>query len=133
MINIFLEDNYKRTPEVCSTYMKARIGALNSMYINEKWLIVRNYEQFKEAVFTNIGKIHAISFDHDLGKDEVEKLVESGLSKRKARAVKKQVKSGYDCAVYFKKLYDKFEQKYPLLFVHSMNPVGTQNIINLFK
>jgi len=131
MINIFLDDI--RNPEDCVTYMHKRIGALNPIYINEKWLIVRNYEQFKEAIFTNVGKIRAISFDHDLGEDEAEKLVEAGLSKRKARAAKKQVKSGYDCAVYFKKLYDKSGEEYPLLFVHSMNPVGTENIINLFK
>lgn len=131
MINIFLDDI--RNPEDCVTYMHKRIGTLNPIYISEKWVIVRNFDEFQEAVFTNIGKIKCISFDHDLGEDEAQKLVNSGISKRKARSIKREVKSGYDCAVYFKKLYDKSKEKYPLLFVHSMNPVGTENIVNLFK
>jgi hypothetical protein len=42
-------------------------------------------------------------------------------------------KTWLDCAKYFKEFYDRNKLKYPIIFIHSMNPVCTQNIINLFK
>ena len=43
-------------------------------------------------------------------------------------------KTGYHAAQYLKEVYEKNNLKLPYyIFVHSMNPVGTQNIINLFK
>jgi hypothetical protein len=34
---------------------------------------------------------------------------------------------------YMKWFYDENRIPYPIMFVHSMNPVGTEKIINLFK
>lgn len=54
------------------------------------------------------------------------------MSKRKARKVlKKNVKSGYDCAIWIKDFYKN--KALPIMFVHSQNPIGVENIINLFK
>jgi hypothetical protein len=41
--------------------------------------------------------------------------------------------TGYDCAKWMKTFYESKEKELPEIYVHSMNPVGTQNIINVFK
>lgn len=129
-MKLFLDDI--RHPEDCLTYMHLRIGVLNPIYLKE-WLIVRNFEQFKKAVVMNHKYITHVSFDHDLGEDIAIEEIKLGSSKRQAKRNKKDIKSGYDCAVWFKEFYLKNELKQPVLFVHSMNPIGTENIINLFK
>jgi len=58
--NLFLDDY--RTPSDAFSYTKDEI------YINEMWIIVRNYDQFIMAI-NNYGIPHIISFDHDLGAD----------------------------------------------------------------
>lgn len=130
-MKIFLDDI--RQSEDAALYMQPRIGVHNLLYITKEWLIVRNYKQFVKALNIFAGQITHISFDHDLGEDEAIEMVKKGISKRKARSTKKDIKSGYDCAKYFKEFYDSKELKYPILFVHSMNPIGTENIKNLFK
>ena len=129
-MKIFLDDI--RNPQDCVNYMHKRIGALNPIYL-EKWVVVRNYEQFVDIIANNINIITHVSFDHDLGEDVAQKLVESGLTKRQARKRKKEVLSGYDCAKWMKNFYIIKNKQLPVMFVHSMNPVGTENIINLFK
>jgi hypothetical protein len=136
-MKIFLDD--VRNPKDCLGYMYQRIGNLNPIY-DEDWVIVRNYEQFKlivGAAYERFITITHISFDHDLGEDVATYLRESGLSKRKARQSKKEVKSGYDCAKWFIEYYEGFGDNppvpFPTIFVHSTNPVGRQNIENLFK
>lgn len=112
--------------------MYHRIGALNPIYL-EEWMIVRNYQEFIQAVEANYETITHISFDHDLGADMAKLLVFMGWSKKKARAAKIGIKNGYDCAKWTKEFYARKKRELPIMFVHSMNPVGTENIINLFK
>ncbi len=131
IMKIFLDDI--RNPEDCVKYMGERIGALTYLYMGQ-WLVVRNYKEFVKVVSENINEITHISFDHDLGEDIAQFEFENGLySKRQARRRKKEVKSGYDCAKWMKDFYRSKNKQHPVMFVHSMNPVGTQNIINLFK
>jgi hypothetical protein len=127
---LFLDDI--RIPSDCSTYMHLRIGKDNTLYLKE-WTIVKNYNEFIRTITDNYFIITHISFDHDLGEDVAIKLRNNGFSKRKARQSKKEVKSGYDCAKWMKEFYTKHSISQPILFVHSMNPTGTENIINLFK
>lgn len=129
-MKIFLDDI--RNPQDCVKYMGERIGALTYLYMGN-WIVVRNYKEFVKAISENINEITHISFDHDLGEDDAKELVESGLSKRQARKRKKESVSGYDCAKWMKDYYRSRNKQHPVMFVHSMNPAGTQNIINLFK
>jgi len=41
--------------------------------------------------------------------------------------------TGYECALFTKQLYKERQTDLPVMFVHSMNNVGTKNIIKLFK
>lgn len=121
-MKIFLDDI--REPIDCVHYMHRRIGKLNPIYLQE-WTVVRNYDQFVEVVSNNIDFITHISFDHDLAQEHYDPNTwESPMYNEK---------TGYDCAKWLKSFYEQMKTDLPTMFVHSMNPVGTKNIINLFK
>jgi hypothetical protein len=121
---IFLDDI--RSPSECASYMHKRIGALNPLYIKGDWYIVRNYDSFTEAITKYLNDITHVSFDHDLADChyDPDTWTESFVY---------QEKTGYDCAKWMKEYYEYRKKDLPIMFVHSMNPVGTERIINLFK
>lgn len=131
MCKVFLDD--VRDAVNCTSYMHQRIGKDNPIYF-EEWIVVRNYDDFIKAIKEHINEITHISIDHDLGEDIAREDYLSGLfSKRKARAKKKDVKTGYDCAKWMKEFYEKHEKDLPVIWVHSQNPIGVERIKNLFK
>ena len=128
---LFLDD--VRTPDNCLDYMHRRIGLQADLY-NRKWKVVSNYDEFASAIIMHHHEITHISFDHDLGEDVALEAIERGMSKTQARKkLKKNVKSGYDCAVFVRDYYKHLNKSLPILLVHSMNPVGTKKIIDMFK
>ena len=78
---------------------------------NNQWYVVRNYDSFVDYILNNDIPL-VISMDHDLGES----------------------KDGYDCIkflVHF--ILDNYIMKneyitLPVVLVHSMNPVGKENI-----
>lgn len=127
-MKLFLDDI--REPKECTSYMYKRIGSLNPIYL-EDWIIVRTYKDFTSFIDSNKGKITHISFDHDLA--DCIQLKEQEDPDLWFDFDGNREYTGLDCAKYFKSVYDKENLKYPVLFVHSMNPIGTDRIINLFK
>lgn len=122
-MKLFLDDI--RDPQHCTGYMYRRIGNLVKLY-NEHWEVVRNYEQFVSFINEHAHKITHISYDHDLADAHYDPSTwtESFVYKEK---------TGLDCAKYMKWFYDENKIKYPVMFVHSMNPVGGQNIVDVFS
>lgn len=122
-MKLFLDD--VRNPSECVSYMYKRINELNPIYL-EDWYVVRNFEEFQAAITEHYDKITHISFDHDLADIHYnpETWTENFVY---------QEKTGYDCALWMIDFYNKNNLVFPILFVHSMNPVGTERIINLFK
>lgn len=98
----------------------------------EGWTIVRNYDDFVKYITEN-GLPDEISFDHDLGDDIARENVENGMSKRKARLLKKDSKSGYDCAKWLCEYCWGNGLPLPTWNVHSANPVGRDNIIAILE
>jgi len=129
-MKVFLDDI--RKPIDCVDYMYYRILNNVPIYL-EKWEIVRNYKEFIDLVSKNHESITHISFDHDLGEDVAIQEREKGSTKKMAREVKKDQKNGYDCAKWMKKFYDDKGIDYPTIYIHSMNPVGFDNIKNCFR
>ena len=123
-IYLFLDD--VRMPQVCVNYMKRRIGGLCNIYVNYDWLIVRNYDDFVAAVKKHANNIAIVSFDHDLADAHYD-------PKTWTQGFKYQEKTGYECAEFLKQYYEENKFELPNLFIHSMNPVGTERIRNLFK
>lgn len=109
-VNIFLDD--VRTPE------------------DNDWLVVRNYDEFvKEVSIYGLESIESISFDHDLADINYNPL--TGVE-----SFEYYEKTGYDCAkwlvshYYDMKLGKTGNSYFPQIYVHSANPVGSDNIVN---
>lgn len=84
------------------------------------------------AVSEHIDKITHVSFDHDLADEHYDPSMFE--DKHKYNVISKffEEKTGYECALWMKVFYEERKKDLPTIFVHSMNPVGTEKIKNLF-
>lgn len=130
-MKLFLDDI--RYPHDAGKYMFKRIGNFNSLYLQHEWNIVRNYNDFCKEIKNHYNEITHISFDHDLADDHYDDSMYKGKEAYEMHISKSKEKTGYDCAKFVKQFYKENNISLPIMFVHSMNPVGTQNIINLFN
>lgn len=130
-MKLFLDDI--RNPSECAHYMYKRIGNLNPIYLEGDWYIVRTHEQFVSAINDHARTITHISFDHDLADLHYDESMYESEEAYNKHLESVGEKTGFDSAKYMKWFYDENKLKYPIMFVHSMNPVGTQKIINLFE
>ena len=97
--------------------------------VNVVW--VKSYYDFTIWIEKN-GLPDAICFDHDLGEDVAIERIKKGLSKRQARILKKESKSGMDCAKWLVNYCLDNDKPLPKYAVHSANPAGAENIEGLF-
>lgn len=93
---------------------------------------VKSYQEFTNWIKFN-GLPDAICFDHDLGMEVALSARESGMSKRKARLLKQEEKTGYDCAKWLVDYCLDNNCKLPLYNIQSANPVGKENIDKLLQ
>ena len=130
-MKIFLDD--VREPYMCANYMYHRIGVLNPVYL-EDWFVVRNYDEFVDAITKHIDEIEYVSFDHDLSDEHYDPSMNDNDDLRYNNLYNEfKEKTGYECAKWMLDFYKEKGKELPFIFVHSMNPIGTQNIINVFK
>ena len=87
----------------------------------------KKYDDFLEEIVYN-GMPDAICFDHDLGMEIVLEARSFGMSKRKSRELKKEAKSGYDCAKWLVDYCMEKSLNLPKWNIQSQNPVGAENI-----
>ena len=100
---------------------------------NEMGVIwVKSYYDFIGWIKKN-GLPTMIAFDHDLGEDLAIALVKKGMVKRKAREIKQQEKTGYDCAKWVVDYCMENDVDFPEYTIQSANPVGKENIDKLIK
>jgi len=130
-MKLFLDD--VRHPLHCFGYMAGRIGEKSKVYL-DSWEIVRNFDEFKDAVESFHGQIELVSFDHDLSVEHYDHSMMVNPNLMEAYYNKEdREKTGYDCAVWMKEFYERQNTELPKIMVHSMNPVGTANITNVFQ
>jgi len=115
---LFLDDI--RMPFDAFTYTK------NPIYLDPDWIIVKNYNQFTDAVIKR-GFPSVISFDHDLADEHygMQDNIEYGMMTEK---------TGFHCAKWF--IEYAIDSKHLIagkVYIHSMNPAGSQNIESLFR
>lgn len=84
------------------------------------WILVKNYQEFTDYI-TKKGVPYFIAFDHDLA-DEHYKANDISTYKEK---------TGMDCAKWLVEYCIINKIKLPFWKVHSMNPIGKENIISL--
>jgi len=115
---VFLDDF--RNPEDAYYYTH------NTIYLKNKWIIVRNYSEFLNDILNN-GLSDVYSFDHDLGFEHYEHQEENIPYDHMNE------KTGYHCAKWLVEFCMNNNYKLPEYYVHSMNVVGKRNIISYLE
>lgn len=93
---------------------------------------VRSYIEFTKWITKN-GLPDGICFDHDLGKEVEINVRSKGLSKKAARKLKNEEKTGMDCAKWLVEYCMNNGVELPPWNIHSANPVGKANIEGLLR
>ena len=129
---LFLDDY--RKPSDCVHYMHSRIGKDNPIYHNEDWVVVKNYPEFVQSIIFK-GVPELISFDHDLAEGHYHKNMQEGRIDYESKDFEDSDynKTGYHCAEWLIGHCMLTGEEIPTCYVHSMNPVGTQNIVALLR
>lgn len=92
------------------------------------WTIIRDYNNFKSLIELKGYLPEFITFDHDLALQHYANLCNSETDYSKYTE-----KTGYDCAKWLIEYCQINNFKIPDYTVHSLNPVGAKNIINLLE
>lgn len=125
MIRIYLDD--VRTP------------------VEADWIVVRSYQELVDAVkLHGLANIQTISLDHDLGDSAMSEYFNNVSPNYILDYTHINEKTGYDCAKFLiNHFYDlnpkrldmhrldkkNFPVKFPTVYVHSANPIGSANIM----
>jgi hypothetical protein len=121
--NLFLDD--MRDPADCVKHMK---GEVNTDIYLASWMVVRDYVDFINTIEVH-GLPVLISFDHDLAEGHYHKNMQSGQINYDSEDFKTDsYKTGYHCAKWLVEYCMDKKLKLPAFIVHSMNPVGKENI-----
>lgn len=97
------------------------------------WTIARNYDEFVNII-QGRGLPKYISFDHDLGEEHYEMLVECVENNNRSFPYHNcKEKTGYDCAKWLAEYCIMAGQPIPEYGCHSMNPIGKKNIIEYLE
>lgn len=95
---------------------------------DQHYTVVRNYNEFVDLI-TLRGIPHFVCYDHDLS----EAHYGDGLNGRDIDYNKYEEKTGYDAAKWLVKECQRLGIKHPPYVVHSMNPIGKDNIISYIE
>jgi hypothetical protein len=128
MTKLFLDD--VRNPSQCLSYCYKWYGLDNLRYKKEDWEIVRNYDQFV-AWITENGLPDLVSFDHDLAEAHYHESMYKGGKVYMKYLETVSEKTGAHCAQWLIDYCIDNKKLLPEFMVHSMNPVGRENIISL--
>jgi len=130
--SLYLDDI--RIPENTADYILP--VELKSMYRLLDWVIVRSYAEFVEYITKN-GVPSLVSFDHDLAAEHYctpQELWNNYEESKKFQEEQVYVeKTGLDCARWLCEYCLANKIGLPECFIHSMNPVGADNIRNLLN
>lgn len=129
--NLYLDDS-RAHPVVSFKLMEIRIGQEASRYINEEWVIVKDYPSFVKYIQEN-GLPHTVSFDHDLADEHY--APEEAYKDYNVWAAGKEFKekTGLHCAQWLIEFCELSGRAFPTYYVHSMNPAGAKNIKDLIE
>jgi len=124
-MRLFLDDI--RVPFDCLSYMKPNV---KHIYEDEDWNVVRTYDDFVGYI-DHFGLPDLISFDHDLADEHYSPEMHNGKNQYNKLYDSFKEKTGYDCAKWLCEYCADNELPLPMYVVHSMNPIGKENILSV--
>ena len=98
------------------------------------WEIVRSYDEFVKII-TNKGLPNFVAFDHDLADEHYRRSMynpDKHYSNYFTNGTFKE-KTGYECAAWLVNYCIDNNTDFPHYVVHSMNPIGKENIISYIE
>jgi len=102
--------------------------------IEDDWQIVRNYDEFVAHInLYGLENYECISLDHDLGEEAMREYYRNVAPNSKLDYTNIKEHTGMDCARFLVDLSFRSKMPLPKVYVHSANPVGTENIIRLIN
>lgn len=128
---LFLDDI--RQPKDCCNYMPNI-----KFYLDNEFVIARNYDEFVTLVterYENGEFPEVVSFDHDLADEHYRPSMfnpDGHYSNYYNDGTFKE-KTGYECAKWLIDFCVEKNERIPRYIVHSMNPIGAQNIMKLLE
>lgn len=122
MRRLFLDDI--RNPIDCVLYRN------NKIYL-ENWDVVRNYDEFVKYILDN-GIPDVVSFDHDLADEHYSPTMNDSVRYNELSNQFKE-KTGNDCTKWLCEYCVLNGLPLPEYYIHSMNPVGRENIMSTLK
>ena len=120
--NLFLDDDPTRIPH------KLTWIELPSV----EWTIVRSYDEFVNYVNAH-GIPTRVSFDHDLGPTAYQEYSRAINSNGVINYDNIEERSGMECAKFLAELCVARNVPIPQYYVHTLNPIGRQNIISILE
>jgi len=126
-MKLFLDDI--RTPFDCIRYMKPDV---RHVYEDENWDVVRTYDDFVGYI-EHFGLPDVISFDHDLADEHYDSEMYSLSNSYNEKYLTFKEKTGYECAKWLCEYCSKNNLPLPLYIIHSMNPIGKENILSVLE
>jgi hypothetical protein len=124
LYNLFLDD--VRFPKTTFEYTK------NPIYLNEEWEIVRSYKEFVKII-TERGTPYMVSFDHDLADAHYNPLMYQNGKLYMQYVETTGEKTGYDCVKWLVDYCIDAKCEFPMWYIHSMNPVGSEYMRDYIK
>ena len=125
MSRLFLDDI--RVPFDCLSYMKPNV---KHIYEDNNWDVVRTYDDFVGYI-EHFGLPELISFDHDLADEHYSNKMYDGNNLYNKLYDEFKEKTGYECAKWLCEYCSKNKLPLPMYIVHSMNPIGKENILSV--
>lgn len=123
---LFLDDF--RMPHTVANYMNP--VDLRKEYGKYNWEIVRSFLEFKNKLLSNGLPTH-VSFDHDLADEHYDGTISEYENIHDYYVTSDREMTGYDCALFLIDFCKKNELDLPIIYVHSLNPIGRQAIKEL--
>ncbi len=100
------------------------------------WVIVKDYKEFVNTVKSK-GVPLTVSFDHDLAQEHYNEYhVAHDKNMPSYGIIRYHIfteKTGYDCAKFLAKLCVEQKAPIPLYYIHTLNPIGRQNIFSILE
>lgn len=101
-----------------------------------EWATVKCYDDFV-YIITSYGVPERVSFDHDLADEHYKECLSSHDDENPENSAfqygRMKEKTGFHCAKWLVAYCLLKETPFPEYYVHSMNPIGRENIVNYIE